>query len=498
MTILNPDGASDDNHLQITETDSSGSVETDYVWNQASQEWTLTSGNGLRQESRSVQWQGNTLTETNIVSDGTGKVATETVFTYQVVPGATNVFSGVTRATLTATNLVQSIADPDGANPLTNQWLYYTDTNNAGYGQLQMSIDPNGHWVRYEYDAFGQVTNEVSQFMDAPTNAPNSSVRVVSTLDFPYSQNANQFQKQTVTYLLNQEIGRTYEIDSGNMTQLIQAQVPGAATNDPNNLVTTTVTYPAGNAFEGLTESITRPDGTLNLYTYTNSGTAITTVLDSGAPSMGATSVVDGIRTVTVNDLAGNLISQTVTDIESGLLVSQQSATQADPFGRPTVVVSLGGTNTTSYTCCGVGSMTTAEGITTSYEYDALKRLTSTTVAGIATTNSLDADGRTIGTVRIGSDSSAIQLNTSVYDLAGRLTYSTNALNYPTTYAETRDSSNHLVRTTINPDQSTRVETYYLDGQLLSLSPARRCMGSPTPMAWIRHRVNPLRARLRK
>ena len=228
VTILNPDGASDDNHLQITETDSSGSVETDYVWNQASQEWTLTSGNGLRQESRSVQWQGNTLTETNIVSDGTGKVATETVFTYQVVPGATNVFSGVTRATLTATNLVQSIADPDGANPLTNQWLYYTDTNNAGYGQLQMSIDPNGHWVRYEYDAFGQVTNEVSQFMDAPTNAPNSSVRVVSTLDFPYSQNANQFQKQTVTYLLNQEIGRTYEIDSGNMTQLIQAQVPGS------------------------------------------------------------------------------------------------------------------------------------------------------------------------------------------------------------------------------------------------------------------------------
>jgi RHS repeat-associated protein len=397
-------------------------------------------------------------------------VATKTLFTYQILPGATNVFSGVTRATLTATNLVQSIADPDGANPLTNQWLYYTDTNNAGYGQLQMSIDPNGYWVRYEYDAFGQVTNQVSQFMDAPTTAPNSSVRVVSTLDYPYSQNVNGFQKQTVTYLLGQEVGRTYEIDSGNMTQLIQAQVPGAATNDPNNLVTTTVTYPASSAFAGLTQSITQPDGTLNLYTYTNSGTAITTVLDAGVPSMGATSVVDGTRTVTVNDLAGNLISQTSTDIASGLLVSQQSVTQADPFGRPTTVVSLGGTNYTSYTCCAVGSITTAEGITTSYQYDALKRLTTTTVAGITTTNSLDADGRTVGTVRIGSDSSAIQLNTSVYDLAGRLTYSTNALNYPTTYTESRDSSNHLVRTTINPDQSTRVETYYQDGQLLSLT----------------------------
>jgi RHS repeat-associated protein len=468
VTILNVDGASDYNHLRITESDTG--VQTDYTWNQANQQWTLITGSGLRQETRSVQWQANTLTETDVVSDATGKVATKTVFTYQVLPGATNVFSGVTRATLTATNLVQSIADPDGANPLTNQWLYYTDTNNAGYGQLQMSIDPNGHWVRYEYDAFGQVTNQVSQFMDAPTNAPNSSVRVVSTLDYPYSQNANQFQKQTVTYLLGQEVGRTYEIDNGNMTQLIQAQVPGAATNDPNNLVTTTVTYPAGNAFEGRTQSITQPDGTLNLYTYTSSGTAITTVLDAGAPSMGATSVVDGTRTVTVNDLAGNLISQTTTDIASVLLVSQQSATQADQFGRPTEVISLGGTNYTSYTCCGVGSMTTAEGITTTYQYDLLRRVTATTVAGITTTNSFDADGRNVGTVRIGSDSSAIQLNTSVYDLAGRLTYSTNALQHPTTYTETRDSSNHLVRTTINPDQSTRVETYYLDGQLLSLT----------------------------
>ena len=467
-TILNVDGASDYNHLRITESDTG--VQTDYTWNQANQQWTLITGSGLRQETRSVQWQANTLTETDIVSDATGKVATKTVFTYQVLPGATNVFSGVTRATLTATNLVQSIAAPDGANPLTNQWLYYTDTNNAGYGQLQMSIDPNGHWVRYEYDAFGQVTNEVSQFMDAPTNAPNSSVRVVSTLDYPYSQNANQFQKQTVTYLLGQEVGRTYEIDNGNMTQLIQAQLPGAATNDPNNLVTTTVTYPAGSAFEGRTQSITQPDGTLNLYTYTSSGTAITTVLDAGAPSMGATSVVDGTRTVTVNDLAGNLISQTSTDIASVQLISQQSATQADQFGRPTTVVSLGGTNYTSYTCCAVGSMTTAEGITTSYQYDALRRLTTTTVAGITTTNSLDADGRIVGTVRIGSDGSAIQLNTSVYDLAGRLTYSTNALQYPTTYTETRDSSYHLVRTTINPDQSARVETYYLDGQLLSLT----------------------------
>ena len=125
----------------------------------------------------------------------------------------------------------------------------------------------------------------------------------------------------------------------------------------------------------------------------------------------------------------------------------------------------------TIYGCCGVLSTTDREGITTSYTYDALKRLASTTRAGITTTNSYDAAGRVLSTVRIGSDDSAITLNTSTYDVAGRLTSSTDALTNTTSYFEFIDFVNgHLVKSNVFADGSCRVETSYQDGQLESMT----------------------------
>ncbi len=120
--------------------------------------------------------------------------------------------------------------------------------------------------------------------------------------------------------------------------------------------------------------------------------------------------------------------------------------------------------------CCGTLSETDREGITTEYGYDSLKRLDFTKRAGITTRYQYDSEGRTIKTIREGSDASQIIINESHYDVAGRLVSSKDALGFETRYSEDFDQDGHRVRKTTYPDGSSRIETYYKDGSLLSLT----------------------------
>ena len=110
------------------------------------------------------------------------------------------------------------------------------------------------------------------------------------------------------------------------------------------------------------------------------------------------------------------------------------------------------------------------DGVTAQYWYDPMKRRTATTRLGITLTNVLDAAGRVLATVRVGSDASPITQSRFQYDLAGTLIAQTNALGGRTGVAETTNSSGGLVRTTTYPDTGTRVETYYRDGTLQSVT----------------------------
>ncbi|MCX6921882.1 MAG: hypothetical protein NT154_01495, partial [Verrucomicrobia bacterium] len=72
-------------------------------------------------------------------------------------------------------------------------------------------------------------------------------------------------------------------------------------------------------------------------------------------------------------------------------------------------------------------------------------------------------------TQRIGTNGSPITLNQYQYDVLGRILRETNALNGVTTHTNVLVNSQICV-TNVNPDGGTRVEVYYRDGRLQSVS----------------------------
>lgn len=462
ITIANPDTSGATlNELVVTESGVGVANVSDFTWSNAQQQWALTTGNGLRQESCTSSWDPNhinlTAVHTILGSDGVTTVRNEQQI-FQLFPWGEE--------------LVQKVVDPNGA-ALTTTWSYYDNqsTDGSNYSHLKQVVEPSGRWETYQYDSVGRIVEVDSQYLDAPLGAPDDQCHVTTT-----SYGTSDPAVTVVETILGQEVGRRYTVYRPGETLDIHAVAPNAAWNDPGNLVTITSTY-VGGLFEGKPQSITRPDGTMSLYQYeyvASGGTSnLVTTTSTGQPNDDASDILNGTRTVTTVNQAGVTVREETHDVTEGIdtLLSWDEAVTFDDFGRATQVdYSDGTTATTVYGCCGVLSTTDREGIATAYTYDSLNRMVTSTRAGITTSNSYDAAGDILSTVRIGSDNSAITLNTSTYDAAGRLISSADAVSNITTWSEMIDGNGHTVKTTTYGDQSTRIETYYQDGQLLSVT----------------------------
>jgi YD repeat-containing protein len=195
--------------------------------------------------------------------------------------------------------------------------------------------------------------------------------------------------------VLGTETGRSYLYEPSNtlifngdtctQKSSIQCVQSGAAWNAVSNLVTKTYTY-SGGSFDGQTRAVFYPNGTASLTALTLDGQGNSiSIVKTGQLNPAMTDVIAGTEVVTVTNLTSNsAVSVTTSDIASGAQLSFWTATQTDQWGRPTTIAySDGTTDTRTYACCGLGSETDKEGITTNYNYDLAGRLISTTRAGI-------------------------------------------------------------------------------------------------------------------
>jgi len=472
----NPDAASGyTTRLRITEARDSMSKITEFGYDDATATWTLSQGNGLRHESKvtTTAPNGDTV-ETRTVTGASGQVVSKGARTYHIYPWGQE--------------LVKDVQDPDGA-ALTTQYVFYSTVSNSdpNYSHLQQRINPDGSWEHYTYDSSGQVLKTLRPFLDSPPTTTNEALCRVTQNSYDTIADTDgdglpETRTTTIERTLGQETARRYRIDwSGTVTLAgdacrrrsdVVCVNAGAAWNDPANLVTDSLRYAAGR-FADYGRRVVNPDGTATLTTdlAATDGT-VTSTVKTGQLNGPGDDILDGRMTVTVTSPAGQAINQTVTDIASNLILSSWAATQFDAVARPTRLDYSDGTYITrSYACCGLDSERDRFRRYTSYGYDPLGHQTSVTRSGITTLIGYDADGRTTSIARIGEDGSAIVRECDYYDLAGRLTSRSDALNRSTGIAETYDpTSGRRTRTTTNPDGGTSIEVFARDGSRLSVS----------------------------
>jgi YD repeat-containing protein len=374
--VENP--GNDTNKVRVTFTREGQDTVYDYTW--LTNGWELSSGGGLRREIKTVAWtETNTLkTVTQQILNGSGSVVFQRIEKYR------------TNSAYYGQRLIED-ATGTGPSALTNSYTWTTN------GYLQQEVHADGSWAFYVYDSLNRPTNIYSSFGNQPLTTNKALCRFTEhtyTTNFTGGSGDDGTReiyrpRRTVEYVLNQEVGRSYFVALYGQWQNYRCVNPGAAWNSASNLVTVTRVYTNGfHVNEPFT--VTHPDGSLDVFRYAINRNRLTNTVLHGHPDGSGTNIDDGTRTVSIYD-SGNLLSGTVIDVASGITLDSETYSY-DGYNRRTNTVYLDGTSRTAiYGCCGISSDTDREGTVTTYTYDALKRMLTTTRNGIE----VDPDLRT-------------------------------------------------------------------------------------------------------
>lgn len=488
-TIKNPDAGAPYDKLWISEARDGQTRTFKYTYTAASLRWDLVLPDGIT--TNSIWMVADPIDDsiTNYFRElrRSGTLIRKTQKTYQFIGAPLN------------EKLLTQVVEGDGGVTRTTTYTNYPSSAPAGSRYKLQRVDyPDGNWVHYKYDHLGRVTNEFSAFGNSTPPAlgyePTWSSGCKLT-EYAYSLDSTadgildegkvmpDVARRTIIKIGAsgdfQEVSRTYRYVNGSFdnygrwagsTEIVQAcPEPEARWGDAGNVTTLTTKNP-----DGTVSTITHPSGTVTSYTYTP---------DWPAAGYLATTEQRGSKyTTTVVDELGFI--QSVTVVDSGVTLSEQtynyknsSGWYLDPLRRSYDVTDLA-QRKTQYRyneCCGLNYVVDPDGVKTYQVHDPLLKwqlgtkqvveTISSVERTIQITNLLDAAGSALVTKRVGTNGSVITLQMNGYDVLGRVTRQTNALNHVTTnlYAI---SSSRLQDITVNPDGGTITNTYYRDGQL--------------------------------
>ena len=491
--VENPDTSGQTyNRLRLTKVVNSYSEVNEYVYDETTDEWSLSRGGGLQVESftETVDEGTGNRTLDRVMKDGEGHVVSEQVEVYHEFPWGEC--------------LIENIQDPDGA-ALTSSTTYYESPEETGrYGQVAQEIQPNGSWKKYDYDSAGRPTMEVETWLDSSTSSipeeASATYYDYASLDAQDTVLPDDRRPRTITRnVLGVTVGKTFnvykQVDGDDVHVVEEAAAADASFGDARNLRTITTSYVTNHsngAAAGKTKSVQSASGQWASYTYeygvytagqnpgdigfeSGGGTDIRQVF-----TQGTTTHPDGIahkttRSIVYYDGEGHALFEE-TYVFTGSDYERISWVQhvCDSFGRETTVYRSNGTVKESFwgsACCGLESEIDEYGIQTYYSYDQLHRMISTTKAGVSpqpdivTAYVYDANGRKVQETTSAGD---LSLTThDQYDGAGQVTNSIDAvgLSTRTAYAE----GGRLVTVT-RPGGGTEITEYYPDGQIKSVT----------------------------
>ena len=490
--VKNPDPSST-SKLQILKTQGAVTITNEYAWDVISNIWTLSTGNGVRVETSTVTYPTQTSRiETIVIKDNSGQVASKLSRTYHTFPWAEN--------------LIQEVVDPDGA-ALKTVYSYYENAAEVGrYSRLKSVVNPDGSWEKYDYDSSG---NEVLVLrpwkdlaLDAATEANSHATR------YTYS-NSDGIITSLYAHLLSSEtekIGgvlvrkatytRTGTTVNGEPAVIEQQTAYSSATE---SLLTTTTSYRASAqpSLANQVISIEYPDGRKDSYAYEKGNYAsnadpglsaftpdISGLAERVTVVQGTTTSPGGVsfkttKETSIHDQYGNQVLAE-TYVYNGTDYERIAWAVTDYDDHAHMVMSRnqkGEKRTALWIGDQKTSDTDATGMETTFTYDSLNRIKTSTKKGIAaaggfpaqadivTTFSYDAEGHQIGETIAGG---SLTLTTSrVYDKTGRLTRDADQAGLSSTYGYTNGGR---TQTVTRPGGATEVIDRYLDGQTKSVT----------------------------
>ncbi len=358
----------------------------------------------------------------------------------------------------------------------TERWTYYTNTDDGvNYGHLRLAEQPGGAWQGFVYDSLGRVILERDGFRDGPSEDTNECREIESVYagdprleplgasgETPAERDDRP--RLTIERLQGHETARTYFAFALGLQTVKRCVVPGARYDDLANLVT--VTYlTTDSAFTERVSRIERPDGTRSVYTYAAWGDGARVTEESGSGPAGG-GVTNGTRRETFTDANQRVVSETRTDIASGLLLAATDYT-LDGYGRVLVASNRvdGSATRTEYGCCGPELSVDTEGLATRYAYDALKRPVAVERAATTSYTTYNGADATLET-RLTAAGLPDQVSRTAYDQAGRAVLRVDERGGETRYAYATNNAGGRVVTTVYPDGGFAVENYFRDGQL--------------------------------
>ena len=474
-TVESPPGFTPGERLRITESRGGTNTVNEFGYNATTMSWSYIQG-GLREELHDVVTLGNGDKQTTITvrNPTTGVLASKRREIRHTFPWGDEI--------------IQSVADPDGA-ALTTTYEFYVNAAELGnYSHLKWAIHPDGSWEKYDYNNSpynaGTVRFIYRPWKDAPTAPSQATFQSCRVTEYGYSGSSG-------SYLFSTELSSEYEYVLGIQTvDRDYSTWVGTLNGKPTKTKTThfdvgteeVVAYKAESAppYSGRLASTTHPDGRVENYTYEfggynaangtftpGTGTFVRQILTRGTTASPAGVANKTTRTVTIRDAGGNtLVEEELVYSGGGYSSLTKTVHSYNAEGQLYQSVRDGRIVYDAVWTNGAKTSETDEaGIITTFIYDALDRVFTETRAGITTTYTYDADGRTLLTSRAAG---GLALSTGAgFDLAGRQTSDIGEDGLATSTAYTAGGR---IETRTLPSGATEITERYLDTQTKSVT----------------------------
>jgi len=492
IQVENPTGDVNQ-HDTVRITDSHGSYSNTSTWAYvpAAEDWELTEGEGDALRTEQIVITEDPVTGHEI------KTTELRDADDQLISSVRKVIEGLPWNKA----VIEEIQDPDDL-VLTKTFEYYTNSSEKGrYSKERLITEPDGSWIRYDYDAEGRKIEEVTPWQDSPSTS-SASLAKVKTFDYTAvdpNDTPDDFDTRPRTVIeetLGDETARTYyayytDGSTGEFTEVEErATVQGAAYGAATSLRTVRIYYPASaSAVEaGRLKSVQRPDGTVETFDYTQADvdsdfveTREQLALVSGTPT-----AIPGKsrRTVLTSDPRGNriqeesfiydgsgweAISTTEFEYSAELIKGGFQLLKRSKDGRVLLEQSWSGPLVTG--------RTDESGLQTSYFYDALDRLELEIKSGYGGRADIVTEyDRSLGAIDCGCDGQSLVTRSAggleltshkKTDAAGRHSEILDENGYTTTYTY---QNGGRITTETQPDGSTRITENYLDGRFKSIT----------------------------